>query len=69
MTAAVSVRGRIAGLARAEPGRAALVGFGADLAEQVLSWREFTDQVPRSAAGKIQRWRLAPFEQDGAAPP
>jgi bile acid-coenzyme A ligase len=29
----------------------------------------FIDQVPRSAAGKIQRWRLAPYHENGAAPP
>jgi len=29
----------------------------------------FTDQIPRSAAGKLQRWRLAPPHQNGATPP
>jgi bile acid-coenzyme A ligase len=29
----------------------------------------FVDQVPRSAAGKIQRWRLAPHHENGANPP
>ncbi len=29
----------------------------------------FVDQVPRSAAGKIQRWRLAPDHENGATPP
>ncbi|HLK77884.1 MAG TPA: AMP-binding protein [Streptosporangiaceae bacterium] len=29
----------------------------------------FVDQVPRSAAGKIQRWRLAPYHENGASPP
>jgi bile acid-coenzyme A ligase len=29
----------------------------------------FVDQVPRSAAGKIQRWRLAPRHENGATPP
>lgn len=29
----------------------------------------FVDQVPRSAAGKIQRWRLAPYHENGATPP
>jgi bile acid-coenzyme A ligase len=28
----------------------------------------FVDQVPRSAAGKIQRWRLAPRHENGATP-
>ncbi|QFZ21244.1 AMP-binding protein [Saccharothrix syringae] len=28
----------------------------------------FVDQVPRSAAGKVQRWRLAPNPEDGATP-
>jgi bile acid-coenzyme A ligase len=41
----LSVRRRIADIARAEPGEAAVVGFGTDLAEQVLSWREFADRV------------------------
>ena len=41
----MSVRRRIADIARAEPGDAAIVGFGTDLAEQVLSWREFADRV------------------------
>jgi bile acid-coenzyme A ligase len=26
----------------------------------------FVDQVPRSAAGKVQRWRLAPHHENGA---
>jgi bile acid-coenzyme A ligase len=29
----------------------------------------FVDQVPRSAAGKIQRWRLAPYHENGATLP
>jgi bile acid-coenzyme A ligase len=29
----------------------------------------FVDQVPRSAAGKIQRWRLAPHHENGATKP
>jgi bile acid-coenzyme A ligase len=29
----------------------------------------FVDQVPRSAAGKVQRWRLAPHHENGATPP
>jgi bile acid-coenzyme A ligase len=29
----------------------------------------FVDQVPRSAAGKIQRWRLAPHHENGATSP
>lgn len=29
----------------------------------------FVDQVPRSAAGKIQRWRLARHHENGATPP
>jgi bile acid-coenzyme A ligase len=45
----LSVRRRIADIARAEPGRTALVGFGADLAEQVLSWREFAGRVADGA--------------------
>jgi bile acid-coenzyme A ligase len=28
----------------------------------------FIDQVPRSAAGKVQRWRLAPHHENGAPP-
>jgi len=29
----------------------------------------FVDQVPRSAAGKIQRWRLVPHHENGATRP
>jgi bile acid-coenzyme A ligase len=50
---ALSVRRRIAGIARAEPDRTALVGFGTHLAEQVLSWREFADRVA-DAAGALR---------------
>jgi bile acid-coenzyme A ligase len=49
----LSVRQRIAGTARAEPDRTALVGFGADLAEQVLSWREFAGRVA-DASGALR---------------
>jgi bile acid-coenzyme A ligase len=49
---ALSVRRRIADIARAGPGRTALVGFDTDLAEQALSWREFADQVA-DAAGAL----------------
>jgi bile acid-coenzyme A ligase len=58
----LSVRQRIAGIARAEPDRTALVGFGntpfrgegippgpPSLTEQVLSWREFADRVTDAA--------------------
>jgi bile acid-coenzyme A ligase len=45
----LSVRRRIAEIARAEPDRAALIGFDADLAEQVLSWRWFADRVADAA--------------------
>src|SRR5579863_990216 len=48
----LSVGRRIAGIARAEPDRTALVGFGTDLAEQVLSWREFAGRVA-DAAGAL----------------
>jgi bile acid-coenzyme A ligase len=41
----LSVRRRIADIARAEPDRTALVGFDTDLAQQVLSWREFAGRV------------------------
>ena len=47
----LSVRRRIAGIARAEPDRTALVGGATE------------------GAGKIQRWRLAPRPQNGAALP
>jgi bile acid-coenzyme A ligase len=53
VTTALSVRRRIAGIARAEPDRTALVGFGTDLAEQVLSWREFAGRVA-AAAGALR---------------
>ncbi|HEY7816472.1 MAG TPA: hypothetical protein VIC62_24710 [Nakamurella sp.] len=29
----------------------------------------FVDQVPRSGAGKVQRWRLAPHHENGATAP
>ncbi len=45
----LSVRQRIAGIARAGPDRTALVGFDTHLAEQVLSWREFADRVADAA--------------------
>jgi bile acid-coenzyme A ligase len=45
----LSVRRRIADIARAEPDRPAVIGFGTDLAEQVLSWRDFADQVTAAA--------------------
>jgi bile acid-coenzyme A ligase len=45
----LSVRRRIADIARAEPNRTAFVGFGTDLAEQVLSWREFASLVADAA--------------------
>jgi bile acid-coenzyme A ligase len=48
---ALSVRRRIADIARAEPGRTALVGYDADLAEQALSWRELAGQVAEAAGG------------------
>jgi bile acid-coenzyme A ligase len=49
VTTVLSVRRRIADIARAEPDRAAIIGFDTDLAEQVLSWREFADQVADAA--------------------
>jgi len=45
----LSVRRRIADTARAEPDRTALVGFGTDLGQQVMSWREFADRVADAA--------------------
>ena len=45
----LSVRRRIADIARAEPDRTAFVGFGTDLAEQVLSRREFASRVADTA--------------------
>jgi bile acid-coenzyme A ligase len=45
----LSVRRRIADIARAEPDRPAIFGFDAHLAEQVLSWREFADRVADTA--------------------
>ncbi|HEY6316092.1 MAG TPA: AMP-binding protein [Streptosporangiaceae bacterium] len=45
----LSVRRRIADIARAEPDRTALIGFDTHLAEQVLSWREFADRVADAA--------------------
>jgi len=45
----LSVRRRIADIARAEPDRTALIGFDAHLCEQVLSWRDFADRVTDTA--------------------
>ena len=45
----LSVRRRIADIARAEPDRTALIGFDTHLAEQILSWREFADRVADAA--------------------
>jgi bile acid-coenzyme A ligase len=53
VTVVLSVRRRIADIARAEPDRTALVGFDTHLAEQVLSWREFADRVA-DAAGALR---------------
>jgi bile acid-coenzyme A ligase len=50
---ALSVHRRIADIARAGPGRTALIGFDAALAEQVLSWREFAGRVA-DAAGQLR---------------
>jgi bile acid-coenzyme A ligase len=44
------VHRRIADIARAEPGRTALVGFDADLAEQTLSWGELAESVEDAVA-------------------
>jgi bile acid-coenzyme A ligase len=46
---AVSVRQRIADIARAEPDGTALVGFDAGLAERTVSWRELADRVADAA--------------------
>ena len=53
MTTVLSVRRRIADIARAEPDRTALTGFDAQLAEQVLSWREFAERVA-DASGALR---------------
>ncbi|MEU4767583.1 AMP-binding protein [Actinosynnema sp. NPDC023794] len=44
------VHRRIADIARAEPGRTALIGFDPDLAEQVLSWGELAESVADAVA-------------------
>ncbi|MEU4446703.1 AMP-binding protein [Actinosynnema sp. NPDC050801] len=44
------VHRRIADIARAEPGRTALIGFDADLAEQTLSWGELAGSVDDAVA-------------------
>jgi hypothetical protein len=66
VTMVLSVRRRIVGIARAEPDRTALVGFGTDLAEQVLSWREFAGQVADAAGalGAALDRRTPPAERD-----
>jgi bile acid-coenzyme A ligase len=58
VTVTLSVAARIAGTARDRPGQAALVGYGPDLAEQVLSWPEFAGQVAETAGAL--RGALAP---------
>jgi len=45
----LSIRRRITGTARAQPGRTALIGFDTHLAEQALTWRELADQVAATA--------------------
>ena len=49
MTSTLTVARRIADLARDEPGRTALIGFDAELAEQTLSWQEFGALVEETA--------------------
>ncbi|MFT7835782.1 AMP-binding protein [Saccharothrix sp. BKS2] len=44
------VHRRIADIARAEPGRPALIGFDADLAEQTLTWGELAGSVEEAVA-------------------
>ena len=46
----LSVHRRITEIARAAPGRTALVGFDADLAERTLSWRELAEAVDDGVA-------------------
>jgi bile acid-coenzyme A ligase len=58
VTATLSVAARITGTARDRPGQAALIGYGPDLAEQVLSWPEFAGQVTDTA--RALRGALAP---------
>lgn len=48
-TTALSVRQRIADIARDEPARTALIGFDGELAERTLSWREFAGLVEETA--------------------
>jgi bile acid-coenzyme A ligase len=45
----LSIRHRITDTARTQPARTALVSFDTDLAERVLSWREFADRVAGAA--------------------
>ncbi|MCC8242951.1 AMP-binding protein [Saccharothrix luteola] len=47
---ALPVHRRITDIARAEPGRTALIGFDPELAEQVLSWGELADSVADAVA-------------------
>jgi bile acid-coenzyme A ligase len=46
----LSVQQRITDIARAAPDQTALVGFGADLVENTLSWRELADVAGKTAA-------------------
>ncbi|MEU4746437.1 hypothetical protein AB0G02_39085, partial [Actinosynnema sp. NPDC023658] len=47
----LTVHRRITDVARAEPGRTALVGFDSELAEQTLSWGELAGSVEDAVAG------------------
>jgi bile acid-coenzyme A ligase len=67
VTTVLSVRRRIADIAGAEPDRPAVIGFDTDLAEQVLSWREFADQV--AAAADALRAALDPGTRSCAVVP
>ncbi|MBY8853920.1 hypothetical protein K7G98_39090, partial [Saccharothrix sp. MB29] len=52
----LSVHRRIADIARAEPGRTALIGFDADLAEQTMSWGELAGSVDDAVAALRAAW-------------
>lgn len=55
----LSVRRRIAEIARAEPDRGALIGFDADLTEQVCSWRDCADRIAETADALLAASRRA----------
>ena len=53
----------------AQPAFPAVLSHGELAGYKIPKHFTFVDQVPRSAAGKIQRWRLASPHENGATLP